>query len=100
MRVLVFLFLLLTGCATFPKWYLNPPKDNNSFLYASAMGKSKKEAINKALSFLASKLKIDVSSTTQIEKSLSITNSSSSFYKNFSQNIKTQIKSIAFYDYK
>jgi len=100
MRVLLFLFLLLTGCATFPKWYLNPPKDNNSFLYASAMGESKKEAINKALSFLASKLKIDISSNTQIEKSLSTTNSSSSFYKNFSQNIKTQIKNIVFYDYK
>ena len=46
-----------------PSWYENPPRSSGSELYAVGEGRSKKEAINNALSLLASTLSVSISST-------------------------------------
>lgn len=46
-----------------PSWYENPPHSSASELYAVGEGRSKKEAINNALSLLASTLSVSISST-------------------------------------
>jgi len=46
-----------------PSWYENPPRSSGSELYAVGEGRSKREAINNALSLLASTLSVSISST-------------------------------------
>ncbi|WP_297440773.1 LPP20 family lipoprotein [Sulfurimonas sp.] len=66
--------LFLTACgsdkrvvidkhAQIPSWYLNPPKSEGSVMYALGEGKSKREAIDNALSLMASTLSVSISST-------------------------------------
>ena len=46
-----------------PKWYEHPPRSTNSELYGVGEGKSKKEAIDNALSLIASTLSVSISSS-------------------------------------
>ncbi len=103
MRYLIAVLLLLLGCSKTPdtpKWYLNTPKDSPLYLYGSGAGESKQDAINNALSFMASKLKVKIDSTFKSEKSLIQTNDDTNVYKNLSQNIKTTVDNFTFYNYQ
>ena len=103
MRYLIFLALLILGCSSkpdIPKWYLNTPKDNSLYLYGSGEGYDRNEAINSALSFIGSKLKVKISSTFQSEKSYIDYNGKEDVYKNMSQNIKSTIDNFTFYNYQ
>jgi hypothetical protein len=98
---LFFLILFFLGCATkeAPNWYINTPKDNSLYIYASADGYSKQEAIDNALNLIASKLKVKISSTLNLIKSQIQNNYSTNIYKNISQNITTKIDNFTFYNY-
>lgn len=71
--VYLFLAFFLNNCGTakrvevaqkeMPSWYLNPPQSTPSTLYALGEGKSKKEAVDSALSLLASTLSVSISSS-------------------------------------
>lgn len=64
--------LMIEGCANskrvviaqkqLPSWYINPPKSNAQTLYALGEGKNKREAVDNALSLLASTLSVSISS--------------------------------------
>jgi hypothetical protein len=92
--------LILIGCASTPKWYLSPPKDNQNYLFATGSGDSKKEAINQALNFAASKINTQISSTLSISQNLYSTNNKTLYNKTISQNITTKINNISLSDYK
>lgn len=76
MRPLLTLFILLilfTGCShnkpsvavapkTLPAWYLDPPRSDGPFLYATGEGVDRQAAVNDALSMLASNLSITIAS--------------------------------------
>jgi len=98
----LFLILFILGCSKTPtpKWYLNTPNDNALYIYGSAEGKTKQEAINNALNFIASKLQVKINSTFESEKSLIQNNNKTNTYKNISQNIKTSIENFTFYNYQ
>lgn len=71
--VFFFFTLVLNNCGSekrvevaqkqLPMWYMNPPQSTPSTLYAVGEGKSKKEAIDGALSLLASTLSVSISSS-------------------------------------
>jgi len=46
-----------------PQWYENPPHSKGDVLYGVGEGKNKQEAINNALSFIASTLSVSISSS-------------------------------------
>lgn len=96
----VVLFLLGCGSVEIPKWYINTPKDNPIYIYGTGEGASKQDAINNALGFMASKLKVKINSTFESEKSLIQTNDDTNIYKNLSQNIKTTVENFTFYNYQ
>jgi len=102
-KYLFVLFLFLTGCfnnPTPPSWYLNTPKSNDVYIYASAEGNTKKEAIDSALSYLASKLQVKITSSFNTQKSYIESNGEKSVYQNLSQNIKTSVENFTFYNYE
>jgi len=52
---------------TLPAWYLNPPRETKSTLYATGEGAYKREALNNALLALLAKLRISISSDYSVE---------------------------------
>lgn len=67
------ILLFLGGCGSskkmvvaekkaLPSWYVNPPKSNETLLYALGFGRDKKSATTDALSQMLSKLSVSVSS--------------------------------------
>ena len=72
MRILLYFFLILfLGCGTqpvkvhkitLPKWYLNPPKSNDTYVYVTGEGFSKKEAILNALNNFVARYNLTISS--------------------------------------
>jgi len=71
--VFFFFTLIMSNCGSekrvevaqkkIPTWYLNPLQSTPYTLYAVGEGKSKKEAVDSALSFLASTLSVSISSS-------------------------------------
>ena len=78
--LLIVVCLLLVSCGsaptkktvtqTTPSWYLNPPSDTSSVLYAVGSGETQEQAVKDALVYLAAKLSVSVSSSTTINKTL------------------------------
>jgi len=103
-KLIIFLFLglLIFGCAknrgiSYPSWYLNSLPNDNAFFYATGNGDNTKEAVDKALNQVASKISVEISSTYQSE----IQNSTSSGYsKNSQQNINSRVSNIKFNNYQ
>ena len=72
--------LILTACQsaptkeiskpTTPSWFINPPADTQNILYAVGAGESQDKAIKDALAYLAAKLSVSVSSTSEINKTV------------------------------
>jgi len=102
--VFFFFTLLLNNCGSekrvevaqkkIPTWYMNPPPSTPSSLYAVGEGKSKKEAVDSALSFLASTLSVSISSsfnTKTVVKEGSV-NSSDATYINQTQSDVKKIR--------
>ncbi len=95
--------MFLTGCmgvgkkakVIYPKWFNSVPSDN-SYFYGMGNGKNEKEAVNVALSSIASKISIEISSTFESEVQSSTTSYSSSSRKN----INSRVSNIKFNNYK
>jgi len=100
-RWLLIIFFIL-GCSTkeIPKWYINTPKDNNIYIYASGEGSTKQEAINNALNFMASKIKVKVFSNMNATSSIIQNKDNADVYKNISQNVNAKVENITFYNYE
>lgn len=76
----IFILLFVSGCSSkeeshmvkkeLPSWYVNPPKDSKTTLYATGDGRERKEAIADALNLLASTLSVSVESQFTLQQSV------------------------------
>jgi hypothetical protein len=101
--VLIFTLLSLSSCGSsqrvtlkeknLPEWYLHPLKSNTMELYALGEGKDKKEAVTKALSFLAETLSVSISSTYRAK---TVVKEGSHYSKDstYESDIKSEVKTI------
>jgi len=101
--VLILILLSFSSCGSsqrvtvkeksLPEWYLQPLKSNDRELYALGEGKDKKEAITKALSFLAETLSVSISSTYRAK---TVVKEGSHFSKDssYESDIKSEVKTI------
>jgi len=79
-----------------PKWYINTPKDNTLYFYASAEGYTKQEAIKQALNDIASRINVKISSNFVINKGIH----NQKTYNEIYQQINTKISNISFNNYE
>jgi len=96
--------VLFSGCGSakrvevaqkqLPSWYENPPRTTSSDLYATGEGKTKKEAIDNALTLLASTLSVSISSSFNAKTVIKEgrVNSSNATYINQTQSDVKKIK--------
>lgn len=49
--------------SSMPSWYLNPPLSNGLYMYGTAIGKDKTDAVNNALSSIVSTLSVNIKSS-------------------------------------
>ena len=73
-----------------PKWLINPPKDNILYFYAASEGYTKKEAIKNALSDIASRINVKITSEFVINKG----SYNKKTYNDTYQLIKAEVKNI------
>lgn len=97
-KFIFFILIFFISCSAPkpPNWYINTPKDNNLYFYATSSGYSKKEAIKEALNDIASRINIKISSEFVINKGIH----NKKTYNEIYQQINTQIKNINFNNYK
>jgi hypothetical protein len=97
----VLIFLFVAGCSqSVPQWVNAPAPDNQTYLYASAEGGSKKEAINEALSFIASKLQVNVSSIFESTKGYYETSNKKNYFQKVKNITISKIRDIPFINYE
>jgi hypothetical protein len=82
-----------------PVWYSNPPKSDAKTLYAIGEGKSKREAVDSALSLLASTLSVSISSTFDA-KSIIKEGTQSSSQATYINQTKSEVKKIQITNYE
>jgi len=114
MKIIVLVFITafsfyLTGCGSskrvvvvekkLPAWYLNPPRSNSHTLYALGEGQNKREAIDNALTLLASTLSVSVSSTFEA-KSVVKEGREESSEATYVNQTKSEVKKIRLTNYK
>lgn len=98
--------VMFTGCALnlapsktknneIPKWYLNTLNNTPIYIYGEGSSNSLKEAKINALSTMASKLIVSVSSKIEMS-TISNTGDSSSYNKHTNKNIKLEVQKIKF----
>jgi len=96
----------IAGCAqntllekkenSIPLWYLNTPINNSQFIYGTGTALTIDDAKANGLNDMASRLVVSVGSTISSITKTSQDNSSSSYSKNVSKNIKVDIEKIKF----
>jgi len=99
-KTILILFVFLTGCFNTqpPKWYIKEYGDTKNYIFATGEGKTKKSALNDALSYAASKLKVTINSTYESNKGY--INSPENSYENVKQTIISRVENFSFYDYQ
>jgi hypothetical protein len=98
--------LFMNGCSSQPKsvqkvqssvpsWFLNPPSDNNAYMYGVAMGKDRDDAVKAALADMVSKLSIDLKSSYSSDQSVN------DYYtkQKITNKIQTEVASIKINNY-
>ncbi len=97
--IFVFIFFL-SGCSSkeerapllkkeLPSWYVNPPKDSKTTLYATGEGRDRKEAVADALNLLASTLSVSIESQFTLQQ-----NVEEGSVTSHQQSSQSQIKSV------
>jgi L-rhamnose mutarotase len=94
--LLILFFLSACGSPEIPKWYINTPKDNAFYFYASAEGYSKQNAIKNALNDIASRINVKISSNFVINRGIH----NKKTYNEIYQQINTQISNVSFNNYE
>jgi hypothetical protein len=82
-----------------PAWYLQPVKDDNTYLYATGAGNSRQEAVNEALGFIASKVNVTVNSSFETSKGIFENGGHSDSYKQLRKKTSSKTQNINFADY-
>jgi len=94
--LIILIFLSACGSPEIPKWYVNTPKDNSLYFYATAEGYSKQNAIKNALNDIASRINVKISSNFVINKGIH----NEKTYNEIYQQINTQISNVSFNNYE
>ena len=94
--LLILFFLSACGSPDIPKWYVNTPKDNSLYFYATAEGYSKQNAIKNALNDIASRINVKISSNFVINRGIH----NKKTYNEIYQQINTQISNVSFNNYE
>ncbi len=99
-KIFLIMLIFITGCFNHqpPKWYVKEYSDTNRYIFATGEGKTKKEAINDALSYAASKLSVTINST--FESTKGYFNNPENSYESVKHTIISRVKNFNFYDYK
>ncbi|ACM92652.1 putative lipoprotein [Nautilia profundicola AmH] len=79
-----------------PNWYIQTPKDNQNYFYASAESYSKQNAIKNALNDIASRINVKISSNFVINKGIH----NQKTYNEIFQQINAQVSNINFNNYE
>jgi len=93
------LVLIFAGCFSkppAPQWVTNAPQDNQEFFYAAEDGYSKDNAIKKALSDIASRLNVSISSELLVNQGVF----DNEAYTEINQQISSKVADIQFNNYK
>lgn len=96
------LVLLFSGCSknkpvkvdSYPNWYINPPVNNENYLYGEGLGVTKDEAKQNALHNLSSRLIVKVSSSIQTNTNSYSNGVVGSYNKSIQKDVKTEIEKI------
>jgi len=96
--ILLIILIFFTACGTpeIPKWYINTPKDNTLYFYASAEGYSKQNAVQNALNDIASRINVKISSNFVINRGIH----NKKTYNEIYQQINTRIENVSFNNYE
>ena len=102
------LFLFLISCGVIkgqqntaiPDWYLNPPKNDISYLYGTGYGSSIDQATQIALNNVAEKVSVTVSSSVTSEKQESSSNENSLYESQYEQDVSTSVQEMNFTNYE
>ena len=99
--ILLLLGLLLSGCASkqrvvmpkkeLPSWYVHPPQSDTNELFALGEGENQKDAINNALSLLASTLNVSIVSNFRAKTVIregSVNSTDATYINNTQSNVK------------
>jgi hypothetical protein len=83
-----------------PKWYLNPPKNDQHKLYGVGQGVTVDDATKEALNQIASKLSVTVSSNWEKSERQATASGSSVYTSEINSNLKSQVAEIKFNNYE
>ena len=83
-----------------PEWYLNPPKNSLAYLYGVGYGTSLDQATQIALSNIAEKISITVSSSFVTAKQESIVNDKALYEAEHEQDVTSKVQGINFTNYE
>lgn len=83
----------------YPSWYINPIKNDNTYLYGISDGKNLDEATKKALANISSKLSTSISSSSNIYQK-SYTTYREYIQKDVTQNIDTNTQNLTYQNYE
>lgn len=85
-----------SGLCALPSWVVNPPVDDQEYLYGVGEGESIKQARDDALTTLVSKLNVTVSSTLSRTETQSTLGETMIHNKNVKNETKSEVKKISF----
>ena len=105
-----FILLFLSGCGSekqlqitapkpLPSWYTNPPVSDSQYLYETADGVDKKEAVANALDAMVATLSVEVASEYKSKKTVR-DGAVSSYQHDVDNTIKTKVNAIRVSNYK
>jgi hypothetical protein len=99
--IIFFSLIIFLGCSNpIPQWYFKHQNDNKEYIYAAAQGNTKQEAINNALSFIASKLQVNISSKFESTKGLYQYGNNKTYFQKIKKTVIAKIQNISFINYK
>ncbi|MFA6144720.1 MAG: LPP20 family lipoprotein [Sulfurimonas sp.] len=100
LMVLIGLGIGLIAGENVPSWYFNPPSDNETSWYGVGEGNSLRQAKDSALSDIASKLSVTISSKVSKSVTQSSTGMLSTYNQNVNVNQESEVKKMSFNNFE
>jgi|GEM_PF-3227090 len=94
------LFINCTNTPTYPKWFTKLHKNSSRYIYGVGEGDTKDEAVSRALSEIASKVKVSIESTSTSTTNISVIDGEEEYSKDATQTVKNRVDKIEFSNYK
>ncbi|GEM_PF-5297874 len=98
--VLLVLGMALIAGENTPSWYFNPPSDNEASWYGVGEGNSLRQAKDSALSDIASRLSVTISSKVSKNATQMTSGAYTSYNQNVNVNLESEVKKISFNNFE